>query len=84
MDEAAIKKAIEDGVRAGVRAALGDELKPFYIDREKHFEHHKFLSDWIEWTQQCKSVVLKTLVGAIVLAGLGLMIAGFALKNGGK
>lgn len=82
MDEERIKKAIEEGVKAGVRAALEDELKPFYIDREKHFEHHKFIGEWIEWTQQCKSVILKTFVGAVIIACLGLMIAGFSIKYG--
>jgi hypothetical protein len=84
MDEAAINKAIADGVKAGVQAALENELKPFYIDKEEHFEHHKFIREWIDWMQQCKSVVLKTIVGAVVLAAFGLMAAGFIFKHSGK
>lgn len=84
MDEAVIKQAIADGVKEGVKAALEAELKPFYIDREKHFEQHKVLARWMEWMDQCQCVVLKTIVGVIVITGLGLMIAGFAIKNVGK
>ena len=83
MDQEAINYAVRTGVEAGVKAALEDKLRPFYIDREKHFEHHKFISDWIAWTKQCKSVVLKTLVSAFVMAALGLMIVGFVMKHKG-
>jgi hypothetical protein len=71
-----------DAIKEAVREAFQDELKAFYIDREIHYNHHKFLGDWIEWVNQCKSVALKTVVGFFVITVVGLMIAGFMFKVG--
>jgi len=84
MDQEAIAKAIQIGVEAGVKAALEDKLKPFYIDRETHFIQHEFLKEWMDWTQQCKSIVLKAILSTLALAALGLMAIGFMMKTGGK
>lgn len=83
MDQDAIEMAIKAGVEAGVKAALEDKLRPFYIDRETHFIQHKFLGDWMAWTQQCKSIVLKAVLSTLALAALGLMVFGFIMKHGG-
>lgn len=73
-----------EAIKEAVREALGEELAAFYIDRETHYQHHEFIKSWITWTQQCKSVVLKTVVGGIVAALLALMAFAFAFKWGGK
>ena len=84
MDLEAINAAVKAGVEAGVKAALEDKLKPFYIDRETHWKQHQFLSEWMEWSKQCKSIVMRTIVGAVVMVGLVLMGVGFVFKYGGK
>ena len=84
MDQEAIEKAIKDGVAAGVQAALEDKLRPYYIDREKHWEQHRFLGEWMEWTRQCKSIILKAVLGTIAVAALALMAVGFAMRYGGS
>ena len=83
MDQEDIKQAIQSGVEAGVKAALEDKLKPFYIDRERHWEQHKFLGEWMDWTKQCKSVVLKAVLGTVAVAAIGLMAIGFIVKHKG-
>ena len=73
-----------DAIKEAVREAFQDELKAFYIDREIHYNHHKFIGDWIQWVEQCKSTAMKAVVGFFVFAAIGLMIAGFAFKVGMK
>jgi len=73
-----------DAIKEAVKEALGEELKAFYIDRETHYQHHKFIADMVKLSEQCKNVVIKTLVGALVLGALGLMIVGMAFKQIGK
>jgi hypothetical protein len=84
MDQDAINQAVRAGVEAGVKAALEDKLKPFYIEREEHFKHHEFIREWMDWTNQCKSIILKTVLGTLAVAALALMMIGFAMKRGGN
>lgn len=81
MTESEIGVVVSKAVTEGVKAALEGELKPFYIDRKEHYEQHQFLSELMKWTEQCKSIVLKTVVSTVVLIVIGLMAAGFALKQ---
>ena len=84
MDIDEINKAITAGVKAGVKAALEEELKPFFIDKETHYKQHEFLGDMIEYSRTCKSVVLKTILCLAATAAVGLMITGFFVRHGGK
>jgi hypothetical protein len=80
-----ISKLIQDGVTAGVKAALEAELKPFYVDRETHFKQHEFIAEMMKYAETCKSVVLGTVVRVIVYGVLGLLAIGFFIKySGGK
>ena len=71
-----------DAIKEAVREAVKEELEAFYVDRETHYNHHKFLGDWIDWVNQCKSTALKAIVGFFVITAVGLMIAGFMFKVG--
>ncbi len=62
---------------------FADEIKTYYIDRQEHFRQHQFLSEFIKYSEQCKSIVLKSVLTALIAGILGLMYLGFALKNGG-
>lgn len=84
MDPEEVNKAIATGVAAGVKAALEDKLKPFYIDRETHYKQHEFIGSMMEYTKTCKSVILKTLITLIIGGLIGLMWLGFTMKHGGK
>jgi hypothetical protein len=70
-----------EAIKEAVREALGEELRSFYVDREVHYLHHEFLKSWIDWTKQCKSVVLKTLVTLFIGGIFGLMALGFWIKQ---
>lgn len=69
-----------DAIKEAVKEALGEELKAFYVDREIHYQHHEFLKSWIVWSQQCKSVIMKTVMSGLVMALLGLIVLGFIFK----
>ena len=69
-----------EAIKEAVKEALGEELKSFYVDRETHYKHHEFIEEWIGWTKQCKSVVLKTLMSGFLMALLGLIALGFIFK----
>ncbi len=71
-----------EAIKEAVKEALGEELKSFYVDRETHYNHHEFLKGWIEWTQQCKSVAVRTLVTLFIGSAFGLMALGFWMKQG--
>jgi len=66
-----------EAIKEAVREALGEELNAFYVDREIHYQHHEFLQSWITWSQQCKSVIMKTVMSGLVMTLLGLIALGF-------
>lgn len=73
-----------NAIKEAVKEALKEELNAFYVDRELHYQHHEFIREWIVWSQQCKSVILKTVIGGMVAALLGLIVVGFIFKISGK
>jgi len=70
-------------IKSAVKEAFKEELQQFYIDRETHYQHHQFLAEWIDWTKQCKSILLKTVLTFFAAAALGLMALGFYFKHKG-
>lgn len=70
-----IKKAVQD--------AMKEQMKDFYIDRETHYQHHKFITGLIEWSQSWKSTCMRAVANAIVLGLIGLLLLGY-ITWGGK
>lgn len=68
-----------DQIKAAVKEVMDERMKEFYIEREKHYQHHQFLEGFIAWTSSIKSTVLKTIVGLVVTALIGLVVLGFAV-----
>ena len=66
-------------IKEAVAEAIDEKLGSFYIDRETHFQHHRFLEDMIGWMDETKGVVLRTVVRIIVYGLLGLLVLGFVL-----
>ena len=63
---------------------FADEIKTYYIDRQEHFKQHQFISELMKYSEQCKSIVLKTVLGALVAGLLTLIYVGFSIKHGGQ
>ncbi len=72
-----------DVIKKAVTEAMNEQMKDFYIDREKHYQHHEFISGMIEWSQSWKSTCLRAMANAIVLGIIGLLIYGY-IAWGGK
>jgi hypothetical protein len=59
---------------------FADEIKSYYIDRQEHYRQHEWLSEMIKYCEQCKSIIMKTIVTALIGATLAIMWIGFSLK----
>lgn len=72
-----------DMVKRAVEEAMKEQMKDFYIDRERHYKHHEFLQDWMNWAQDTKSTCGKVLTTIIVTGVISLLMVGFVMKVGG-
>jgi hypothetical protein len=71
-------------IKDAVKEAFKEELQAFYIDRETHYKQHEWLGEMMKYAETCKSVILKTIITAVVGGAITLMIIGFSLKHAGK
>jgi hypothetical protein len=70
-------------IKAAVHEAIDEKLGQFYIEREKHYQHHEFIDNVICYSNKIKGTACKTvtnllIVGLATLAALGF---GVWLKN---
>ncbi len=64
-------------LKAIVAEALNDEIKPFFIEREQHYQDHCFIKSFREWCDETKSTAWKMILrGLMGILGL-LLIGGF-------
>lgn len=64
-------------VKAAIKETFDEEIKPFYIDRERHYQDHLFITDMREWISSIHNTTTKTIVGILITAGLSLLVLGF-------
>ena len=69
MDRAELKAVIVE--------ALNDEIKPFFVDREQHYNDHCFIKSFREWCDETKSQLWKTIIKGIAAIFGVLLIGGF-------
>lgn len=77
MDEKRLKQIMTE--------VIDDKFASFYVDPEKHYQEHLWLSDLIAWSDKVKTSAIKSIVRCVVVAMLGLMVIGFGFfyKGGG-
>lgn len=63
-------------LKAAIKEAFEEELKPLYVDREQHYEDHLFLKDFREVLESIKSNTLKTIVLVIIVGLCGAITTG--------
>ena len=68
-----------DEVEAAVGRAIDAKLGQFYIDRETHYQDHKFVQALRKWTEEARGTTLRLVVKIAVSAIVGLMLLGFIL-----
>lgn len=67
-------------IKQAVKEAMHEEMQPFFIDRETHYQDHLFIKELKEFMQTCKSTMLKTFVRFFAILLIGALIAGFTFK----
>lgn len=85
MEYQLIKQAVTESLKASeyelvknaVSEAIKAEMKDFYVDREKHYQHHEFIDDLMKWSICWKSTFGKAIANAIAVAIIGLIVWGF-------
>ena len=70
------EKDIEE-LKKVLKEAIHAELSIYKVDKEQHYQDHLFLRDLREWYDDIRSSFWKSIVGAIVMAFLGLLLLGF-------
>lgn len=72
----------KEEIISAVKDTLNEEVKAFYVDREKHWDDHQFLGGFRKWIDDTKSMAWKTVIGAVVMGIIGLLVLGFAFWGG--
>ncbi|MDP2690163.1 MAG: hypothetical protein Q8P48_08640 [Deltaproteobacteria bacterium] len=70
------EKDIEE-LKKVIKEAIHEELGTYKVDKEQHYQDHLFLRDLQEWYDDIRSSFWKSVVGAFVMAFLGLLLLGF-------
>ena len=63
-----------------VVAAIDTKTTEFYVAREKHYQHHEFLNEFIGLMKTSKQTATKVIIVVTVSAVIGLMVAGMVHK----
>lgn len=68
---------LEELITRTVKSAIEKELGTYKVLKEQHYQDHLFLRDLREWYDDIRSSFWKSIVGALVMAFLGLLLLGF-------
>lgn len=71
-----------DSIKAAVCEAIDEKLADFWIEREKHYQHHEFITEMISWTDRFKSTTMKAIINCVVGAVIFAMAIGFVVWGG--
>lgn len=70
-----LAELIEGAAARGIEKKFGE----FYVERERHWEHHEFINGFIKFIDTIKNTALKTFVRTVVYGLLFLLLCGFLL-----
>lgn len=73
-------------IKEAVKAAMDEKMAEYWVDREKHYQHHEFIDSLIKWADRVSDTTVKAVITAIVMGILALLVLGFIfyIKMGGK
>lgn len=86
---------IKDAMKAGVKEAVTELMKnhdptqtTFYVERERHWKHHEFVDEVIDFMSTVKKTTARTVIAIIIIGTVGLLVTGvvvtlFAKAKGG-
>jgi len=70
-------------IKASVVEAMQEQMKDFYVEREKHYQHHQFIDGLMEYSRCWKSTCMKAIAHAVIGAIIALVVWGY-IAWGGK
>ena len=71
-----------DEVKSAVAEAIDEKLSQFWVDRELHFEHHKFIDRWMKWSDDASKTIWRTIIKAVIITILSLIALGALFRLG--
>lgn len=63
-------------LKAAIKEAFDEELKPLYIDREQHYQDHLFLKELRLLLDSIKNNTVKTIVIVLITGLVGAITTG--------
>lgn len=66
----------KDALVREIREAVDTALKPFYIDREEHYQHHKFIGKLMDLVDKTAGGACATVAKILVTAVFALLLFG--------
>lgn len=67
----------KEEIKEAVAEVLQDKLGEFYIERQKHFEHHQFIDGVMTTTDKIKGTACKTITISGIIGLLTILTLGF-------
>lgn len=66
-----------EDIKSAVAEAIEEKLGEFYIERQKHFEHHQFIDGVMTTAEKVKGTACKTITMSSVVGLLTIIVLGF-------
>ena len=64
-------------IKQAIKEAFDEEIKPFYVDREEHYQDHMFIKELRGFLDNIKNTTVKVAVKTVVVAIIGACLIGF-------
>ncbi len=69
----------KDIIKQAVKEVLDEEIKPFFVDRERHYIHHQFIEELISISSILKGTVCGTIAKTLTATVFALLVLGIIL-----
>ena len=66
-------------IKSAVKDAIDDRLGEFFIEREKHYQHHQFIESVIGLSNKIKGTACKAVTNLLIAALFALLLFGVVL-----
>lgn len=64
-------------IKSTMKEVIQEELGPFFVAREEHFQHHQFIKSFISTADKIKGTACKTVTIGVITAAITLLVLGF-------
>ncbi len=64
-------------IKEAVAEAIQEKLGEFYIERQKHFEHHQFIDSVMDTADKVKGTACKAITTSGIIGLITILILGF-------